>query len=169
MNLKQVSVFTAVCVLLLGILACTIPIGNPPSPDVEVTIVTKLASPLPTNTKSITATSLPTLDPDDPLTFGGAATATSTFAPTKTPTNTPLPPLPDFDDTISFGVGGGGGQCPGLDQTPNFVNLSQHGQAITTCFWLSGFDLAQPFQISLSQANGSGDRLCFAKSLLGFT
>jgi hypothetical protein len=113
-------------------------------------------------------TKAPSIAPTDtnrpPATVTRKPTATSN--PTATikpspipPSDTPLPPIPDFDDVLTFSIGSGGGQCPGLDETPNFVNLSQFGQAITTCFWLSGFDFTQPFQIILSRADGSGNRL----------
>jgi len=80
-------------------------------------------------------------------------TSTPTNTRTSTPSNSPLPPLPDFEDVLSFSPGSGGGVCPGVDATSNSIDIIQLDQHIYTCFWLWGIDFNQPFQIFLSQTD----------------
>jgi len=102
---------------------------------------------LPTNTPSVTPTKIVTNTPTD------MPTSTPTNTRTSTPTKTPLPPLPDFEDVLSFSPGSGGGVCPGVDSTSNSIQIMQLGQHIYGCFWLWGIDFNKPFQFFLSQVD----------------
>ena len=87
-------------------------------------------------------------------TFMPASTFTQTF--TFTVTNTPLPPLPDFDDVISYGGGGGGPLCT-YPRVPNQINISPLVLGSTgwrLCLMLSGINFNQPFQLMLSHPGG---------------
>lgn len=80
-------------------------------------------------------------------------TKTPTERPTSTFTNTPLPPLPDFQDVITFASGAGGGPCMEQEYAPNYLDVwvSPNGERFNICYWLWGMDLQQPFQIVLTQ------------------
>jgi hypothetical protein len=99
----------------------------------------------------MTATSLPTLDPDAPLTSDGAATATATF--TLTPTSTlDLPPIPDFDEVLTFG---GGGADEGDDigcEYPEFQPAIVFTHGVDFCLW--GVHLGIPFQLTFFSLDG---------------
>ncbi len=103
---------------------------------------------------------LPTDPPETepPATEPPATEPPETEPPATEPPETQLPPIPEFDDLLYYSGGGGGGRCPGVDQEPNTIDLSQFGQAITTCFWLKGFDRNQPFRVSLIPLDAPGGR-----------
>lgn len=89
------------------------------------------------------------------------ATNTSTVTPTRTATptatKTPLPPLPDFDEVLSFG-GGGGGSPVGCEKYPSKPNRVQvypnFGREADFCFTLTNIDSKAAFQLNLLQLNG---------------
>jgi hypothetical protein len=85
------------------------------------------------------------------LTFTPTSTATktATHTATSTATNTYLPPVPDFEELLSFGAGGGGGFCNGIDYAPNDARVSQTNKAIWLCLYLRKIKFSQPFNITL--------------------
>ena len=86
-------------------------------------------------------------------------TPTSTSTPTRTPTNTPLPPIPGFDDVLTFGGGAGGGtlardfcedhnpgKCPASYGETFWID-----QIAYLCIW--GVPLDVVFQVELISPN----------------
>ncbi len=108
-----------------------------------------------------TYTPLPTLsDANSGLSFTTPATTTSaprTNTPTKIPTNTPLPPLPDFDHVLTYGGGAGGSTAydyclsnfPG--QIPATTGKKTIRQTAYLCLWGMPYDI--PFEVNLISPN----------------
>jgi hypothetical protein len=108
----------------------------------------------------MTATSLPTLDPNSALTFGGAATATSTFTASPEPTST-LPPLPDFPSTLFFSPGGGE-DIPYCARFGDMPIPAVYGEAFTpsvggmraAMLCLRGFPAQTPLHVTMLSPEG---------------
>ncbi len=91
-----------------------------------------------------------------------ASTQTPADQPTAVPTvpggvtDTPLPPLPDFQQLVTFGIGGGGGPGPCAEYqntAPAIVVLiDQSAQSAILC--LSGVLYDRPFQLKLISPDG---------------
>jgi hypothetical protein len=143
-------------IVLISIMGCASPVDIPNSSgDDSPSVAPQLDLP-PTSTKIMTATSLPALEPDWALTFGGAATepVQDTSTPTATSTLTSLPPVPDFDEVLTLALGGGGGEC-GVqypNQWPAF-DIVQYGNALAICIF--GVNFGLPFQLVFVAPDGT--------------
>ena len=75
--------------------------------------------------------------------------------PTRTPTNTPLPPLPEFDQVITFADGGGGSECD-YPKSPNTINVpsARYGRYAQFCMTILGMEFDEPFYLQLTAPNG---------------
>ena len=137
-------------------MGCASPVDIPNSSGNDSPSVAPQLDLPPTSTKIMTATSLPTLDPDSALTFGGAATepVRDTSTPTATSTLTSLPPVPDFEEVLTLALGGGGGEC-GVqypNQWPAF-DIVQYGNTLAICIF--GVNFGLPFQLAFVAPNGT--------------
>ena len=135
-------------VMLLFVLACSVSTSQPVSAPVQA----KTKTSAPPSTKSYPSATLRPVN---------TATRTPTRIPTKIPTRTPaktqLPPLPDFEDVITFAAGAGGGPCSEIDEPPNYLDVwvNSAGVHMIACFWLRGIDVSRPLEINLSQPGNS--------------
>ena len=107
---------------------------------------------LPASTK---APGEPSVIPDTKVSPGEPTvppiTEVSPDEPTDPPTE-PLPPLPDFDQVLTFGGGGAEWGCYEYPREPNSVSVSvSFGLTATLCMVLSNVDVSQPIQIELIQ------------------
>jgi hypothetical protein len=84
----------------------------------------------------------------------------STRPPTTVPvrTFTPLPPMPDFDEVLSFGGGGAGNWGCSESEYPSVPNairvIGNFGQNVFLCVFVRGIDSAKPMKVNLSQMGG---------------
>jgi hypothetical protein len=131
--LKPKTLFLALGVLTL-ILACNMPFSQPEAPVQAATVVWTATMPQPD-----LASTLPT---------GGGN-------PISAPTNTPLPPLPEFEQVITFLAGGGGGECD-YPKSPNMINVpsARYGRYAQFCMTILGMEFDEPFYLQLTAPNG---------------
>jgi hypothetical protein len=154
MSMKTRILFSIIVMLAIA-LACggggLIP-SKPIQPLPTPTEFTPTESPSPTsspsNTPSVTPTHTLTNTPTK------TSTLTPTITPTKTSTNTPLPPLPDFEQVLTFAQGGGGEFCGRYPE--NGAKLAvidiDPGKALLLCF-ASG-SISPPFQLEWFAPDG---------------
>ena len=74
-------------------------------------------------------------------------------------TFTPLPPMPDFEEILTFGGGGAGqlGCDHGYPPTPNSISVSTtFGRHAILCVFLQNVNTAAPIQLNLTQYGGTG-------------
>jgi hypothetical protein len=135
--------------VILLIVACNMPA---PSPQI------------PANPPVVTQTEPPPLASTRPPAISPARTFTSrpsTIIPTLT--FTPLPPMPDFNEILTFGgAGAGDWGCAGTQypSVPNAINmLESFGQNVFLCVFARGIDITKPMTISLSQIGGNATTL----------
>jgi hypothetical protein len=112
--------------------------------------------PLPASAPAIsvaTSYSQPSAPPDIPTEVPPAGPAAPGLPPT--PTKLPLPPLPDFNQVLTFGGGGGGMPCD-YPVTPNLISVPNiaFGHVVQLCLTLSGLNLGNPFKIKLTGPDG---------------
>jgi len=131
--------------LILVILACNMPGSEPPQ---AATTPDATSSVPPANTPYSSLT--PGISPTQPL----VASITLTNEPAYTPTYTPLPPLPDFEDVLTFGGGGGGPPCI-QSNTPNTITSPNvtYGKFSLLCMVILGMDFNKPFRLQLTAPN----------------
>jgi hypothetical protein len=151
MSTKKRSVQTAFAgLLVVVILACNLP-GSQSPQTLTTPGATLLIPPANTSTNSLVLDASPTL----PL----IALATPSNQPVITSTYTPLPPLPDFEEVLSFG--GGGGDAPCLYIPDKSLPATEGGTAFGAyflprtailCIWGAPFNV--PLQVSMTSPSG---------------
>jgi hypothetical protein len=130
--------------VILVILACNLPGGETPpatkSPGATFASPTK-----PAFTRTITNT---------PIAQQQGLDDNPTDTVTPTITNTPLPPLPDFAEAITFIGGGGGPLCLGFN-TPNAISTDVvFGKFSLSCMVILSMDFNKPFHLQMAAPNG---------------
>ncbi|MBI5935254.1 MAG: hypothetical protein HY867_16255 [Chloroflexi bacterium] len=162
MNSKRYRVLALVSIFLLISVPCsylqvqlTEPPPSAPSPSVL---------PIEAQSTFTDTVSTPALEkPPNPImasteTFIPTRTVTHTFTPTFLPTftftitNTSLPPLPDFDELVTFGGGGGGGECGVPPSLPPALEVHQYNNVLVLCMW--GVNFGLPFEITFNAPDG---------------
>jgi hypothetical protein len=142
------SVFLAFACVDFSAPAVTEPQTSPPSP-------TPILIPL-----EPTLTPFPPPMPDSAFTQTLYIQPVDTLIPTMVPppTNTPLPPAPDFGQLLSFGSGGGGGGPCGALLVPSPVVYAARGSRGAHVVDLCVFDVAlpinAPIHITLTSPDG---------------
>jgi hypothetical protein len=147
-----------VCALLLSaflVFACfdgsapivTEPQTLPPSP-----------TPIPIPVEA-TLTPFPPLLPDATFTQPPSILPADTLVPTivSPPTNTPLPPAPDFGQVLSFGFGGGAGHTCMVSEFPPPVAYVARGRNGAHVAGLCVYDIALPINVPIHMALISPD------------
>ena len=99
----------------------------------------------------------PTLTPFPPPLSDSSFTLTPTIIPS--PTNTPLPPLPDFGQILAFGVGGGGGSaCMAPRYPPPTVHAARSSKGTHVagiCVYDIALPLNTPIHVILTSPDGT--------------
>jgi hypothetical protein len=145
-----------VCALLFSVLiifAC-VNLGTPPATEPQTLPPSMTPIPL-----EVTLTPFPPPLPDATFTQPPIILPADTLVPTivPSPTNTLLPPAPDFGQVLSFGSGGGAGHTCMVSEFPPPVAYVARGRDGAHVAGLCVYDIALPINVPIHMALTSPD------------